>query len=413
MRKLLYIFVIFASLCVSCETESVYSGSDSVRDNLGVYEQTTIMYFMGTSLKSSYFDVYNIPDAQSAVAAGALGSNGRLLVFMPNSSGYADLYEMYESGGECKCEVVATYDSNESLDQDRMVDVIAKSKSFAPANTYNIIFSGHGTGWVSQNHLYLRSVDSSFVDWDAMGSGGGYVTRFVGSNSDGILEIEELREALEQTNTKFGYLLFDMCFMSNVETLYELKDVCSNVIASPCEVMADGFPYKTILPELFTDDGRASDLGGACYAYYDHYLNHNSTPYGAVAWCVTSGLEDVATAMQQINEAGIVSVDIDDLQCYEPLSSHVFCDLGHYVSEACSDETLLAEFESVFDLAFPIEGRWHTAKFLSTLNSSWFPDYINIDDANYTGISTSEPSLKFQDEWVETSWAKATAKAAE
>ncbi len=388
---------------VSCSDED-----DSyvvVRNNSGVVEQTTIMYFMGTSLKSSFFDLYNIPDTQAAVADGALGENGRLLIFMPSNTD-ATLYEIYRTTGGYSIETICTYTSNESLTQDRICDVVAKSQTFAPANTYNLIFSGHGTGWVLSSHTSLRSTVVSDINWDNMGSGT-IVTRYLGSTSDGFMNIEELSGALRLTSTKFGYLLFDMCLMSNIETLYELRDVCDNVIASPCEVMGFGFPYQTVLPELFDDNGKSVDYSGACYAYYDYYTNHYAYPYGAVAWCVTSELEGLASRMKSINESGKESVNSANLQCYESRSSHVLCDLGDYVSQACEDADLLKDFESQLNLSFPVEGRYHTSRFLTTLNG--YAQYVDIASDSNSGVSTSEPSTKYPDEWAETSWAEATA----
>ncbi|MFI3282862.1 MAG: clostripain-related cysteine peptidase [Rikenellaceae bacterium] len=407
MRRAVYLYIMLAGFFVSCVKED--GDVEVARNNSGVVEQTTIMYFMGTQLKSGYFDVYNIPDSQKAVAAGALGGNGRLLIFAPGYSS-ATLYEVYRTSDGYSTETIATYTDgyeykSSSLTQEYIVDVISKSKDFAPANTYNIIFSGHGTGWVLQSHPYLKSVDSSYVDWDMMGSGE-VVTRFMGCSTDGYMEIEELSEALESTGTKYGYLLFDMCLMSNIETLYELKDVCDNIIASPTEVMGYGFPYQTVLPALFSEDGASADCAAACYAYYDYYSNLSSAPSATVAWCVTSKLEELAQKMKQINDAGVNKVDIDDIQCYENLSSNVFCDLGEYVKEASTSSALLEEFESVLGEAFPDSGIYHTTSFCSTLRTS-YGEWIDID--YFSGVSTSEPSEKFQDDWVQTSWAVATA----
>ncbi len=173
-------------------TSCVKDEEEISRDELGCAEQTTIMYFMGTSLRS-YFLNYNIADSKIAVANGALGSNGRFLIFLPSYSG-ATLYELYEEDGVCMSETIASFDSKESLDQDRIIEVITKSQEFAPANTYNMIFSGHGTGWVPSDYPSLKSADLSVVNWEKDESA--VMTRFMGSSSDGYLEVSELREAL-------------------------------------------------------------------------------------------------------------------------------------------------------------------------------------------------------------------------
>lgn len=62
------------------------------------------------------------------------------------------------------------------------------------------------------------------------------------------LNITELKEALEAQQFRFDYLIFDDCFMANIETLYDLRSVIGYIVASPCEVMGDGFPYDRIVP---------------------------------------------------------------------------------------------------------------------------------------------------------------------
>lgn len=408
MKRALYLYILAVTLLVSCQKGDDYA---SPRANMGECEQTTIMYFMGTDLRSTYL-YYNIPDVKSAVAAGALGSKGRLFIYIPGYSD-AELYELYEKDGVCYSESIVEYSSNESLDEGRMTAVLNKVKSFAPAKTYNAIFSGHGTGWVLKDWTDLRVVSSvgGFATTSPQLSFDKEVdspTRYMGVSSDGYMDITELRSALDATSTTYGYLLFDMCLMSNVETLYELKDVCENVIASPCEVMGYGFPYKTVLPELFEDDGATADLNGACYEYYNTYYNKSASdyPYAAVAHCVTSYLDDLADVVRRINEAGVVDVDIDDVQCYEKLPNNIFCDLGDYISQACTDSDLFDEFESVMSRAFPVESRFHTTYFYTGFK--YYSGTVAIDADSYWGVSTSDPSDVLRTDWAQTSWAVAT-----
>ncbi len=398
MRKFLYTYILIVSLFVSC------SNDDGVEiQEVGDAEQTTIMYFMGTSLYSYYNS--NVSDVAAAVADGALGDNGRLFIFWPSYTG-AVLYEFYEDKGVCQREIVESFSSKESLDQDRILEVITKVKNYSPSNQYNLIVSGHGGGWVYSSHPYLKSVGSSYVNWER--DENAMMTRFMGSSSDGFLEIPEFKETLESIGITYGYILFDMCFMSNIETLYDLKDLCDNIVASPCEVMGEGFPYQTVIPQLFTDNGTSSDFSAVCQSYYENYANKSSYGSAAVAWCITSELDDLADAMKQINEAGVDDVDIDDLQCYEKLTNNVFCDLGHYVSKACSDASLVDEFTATMLRAFPLEGRYHTESFYTALSDSY--GWVDID--YYTGVSTSTPSKMFRDEWAETSWALDTVVSA-
>lgn len=417
MRRIIYI-VLFATFFVSCNGFFEYADADystSQREEMEEVEQVTIMYFVGTNL-SYCFSNYNIPDVRKAVSAGVLGDGGRIFVYNASSSYKSTLYEIYQDGDGYDTETLTSYSDSESkltADKSRMAEVLNRVISYAPAARYNVIISGHGTGWVLQSHPDVKSVvgltsvvdSSSDIDWSQMYSGD-VVTRFMGCSEDGYMEIEELREALESTSTKFGYLLFDMCLMANIETLYELRNVCSNIIASPAEVMGIGFPYDGVLPYLFSDGGVSTDYSAVCQTYYEWY-NTTTEFYNSatVSWCVTSYLEDLAQRLKAINEVGVKSVSTSGLQYYERLTNHVFYDLMNYVREASADqdESMYEAFEDVLDQAFPIEGRYHTARFYSG-----FGGWSTINSDNYSGVSTSEPSIMFIDEWAQTSWALAT-----
>ena len=62
------------------------------------------------------------------------------------------------------------------------------------------------------------------------------------------MDLPDLAEVLSPY--RFDYILFDACFMGSVEVLYELRHSARYFIASPAEILADGFPYHLILPYL-------------------------------------------------------------------------------------------------------------------------------------------------------------------
>ncbi len=397
IRKLtLYILtLILISSCIKNNSDDI-----NYRYKIGKVEQTTIVYYIGTSL-GSFFNG-NISDIQTAIAEGGLGNNGRLYVLLANYS-YSTLYELYEEDGVCKKFVVEKFKNNVTLSEDMMLDVIGKVKNIAPANTYNLILGGHGTGWVPYDFPLLKSASTSQITNQTFGTqeveG---LTRFMGSHEDKFMNIEELSDILTKSETTFGYILFDMCFMSNIETLYELRNVCNNIVASPCEVMAHGFPYDEMLKYLFDNDGMSTNYAEVCNAYYNYYNEESSYESGAVAWCNCTELKSLADVVSQINENGVNEVDIKELQCYEMLPYNVFCDFGQYINYACDDLILKLKFEIAMEQAFPINSRLHTDSFYTNLSGS--SGWVDID--YYSGVTTSAPSEKFRHEWSNTEWAK-------
>ena len=58
------------------------------------------------------------------------------------------------------------------------------------------------------------------------------------------MDIKELAKVLG--NYHFEFLLFDACFMSSIEVIYELRNTADYLIASPTEILSNGFPYQHV-----------------------------------------------------------------------------------------------------------------------------------------------------------------------
>ncbi len=372
----------------------------------------------GTDL--SYYFGQNITAIKTAVAQNSLGQ-GRFILFKHSSSTSGALIEYRHDNGACVADTLKTYTGITSLSQDAIVEVIADTKELAPNDSYNLIVSGHATSWVYKDYYASWSkaartgaANSSVedeIDWDAM-STSPIVTRYLGSSSDGLFDIEEFRASLEAANTHFGYILFDECFMSGIETGYELRELCDYIVASPCEIMGAGFPYDTVIPYLFTNNGADFNLTGVCQAYYDYYSSY-SFPSGCVAMTVTSELDALADITLQINSLySDDNVDLDSIQAYERLNGHLFFDFEQYMLAKCEDQTLATQFEAQMELAFPSECRLHTARFFANIGTSasssndYEAYYTTIE--YYSGVTTSAPSERMTSAWQTTSWAEAT-----
>ena len=95
--------------------------------------------------------------------------------------------------------------------------------------------------------------------------------------------------------------------MASIETLYDLRHAVDYVVASPCEIMAAGFPYDRILPHLFADETARAAASGArsCREFWEFYeirLGHDlreRTVGVHLAGTVMSELEGLASAMRR------------------------------------------------------------------------------------------------------------------
>lgn len=374
--------------------------------------QVTLMYFMGTSLGSCYST--NVADAKSAISAGALGEYGRYFYCLPSSYSTTILYEISQDEvGEVVTRQIATYNFNayKSGSLSTVVEAVKSACGFVDGgdNTMNLVLSSHGTAWIStgaSSYSSLMRSDNFVLDrlseWESV-AGAPVQTRYMGGSTDGYMNIADLVTEMESIDEKFGFIIFDSCLMSSVEVLYRLRDFSDYVIASVTEIISFGFPYETVVPNMFTDGGTNFNVQGICEAYYKYYNEDSHYKFGTIAACVTSELEALAVAQKSLSLS--VLSDVSDLQTYDGYSSHVLYDLGDYVNSAVSSTADIDSYTTQFDKAFPPACRLHTEKYIATLGS-----YVEARITYYSGVSTSAPtkSSTYYSEWLNEPWATAT-----
>ena len=369
---------------------------------------TLMFYFFGTSL-SRYFKT-NLEDAALAIETAILGNNNRVLFLRQESKTEAYIGELCFdiNGGECIEQRLMEVELDDSgiISPDRVGEYIATMAEIAPAERYGIIFAGHGQGWIT------RDIVNGDRDVTILGAGhnpwtpalGAEVTRAFGE-SNVQLNIDELAAGIELSGIVLDYILFDACFMSNIEAVYDLRHSANYIIASPCEIMGRGFPYHRTLPYLFKDSGMSTDYIGAAKSYYEYYRDEyvGSSRCGSVAVYDCSKIESLANAtrdvMQTAKQEG--DYDITALQTYEGQRPHQFYDFGEWVGVVATNDDALAAFRK--ELSECVIAKFTLDSFYSAYgNYGTYP--INLDV--YSGVTTSAPSEAYPNGWRTTSWYK-------
>ena len=298
--------------------------------------------------------------------------------------------------------LLKSYDDFAAADPACVQRMLADVEALAPAQHYGIIVGCHGKAWVPANQgalSYSARMSKELEDlWTP--APGALTTRSFGDTGRSI-DITDFAAAVKAQNYRTDYLLFDACFMANIETLYDLRECTDYVIAAPCEIMGQGFPYDRAMPWFFTDGGKGRDLTKVCEAFWNFYMNDATTQSGCISLAVMSEMEGMKEVMRRINAAPKKSY-AEELQSYEGMSSHIFYDLGHWVELACGDAKLKEDFKAQLDKAFPKAARLSTPGFYSAYNGRMNPV------AYYSGVSFSEPSDKYVEENKQTSWYRDT-----
>ena len=377
--------------------------------NVGGTHHALIFYFVGIDL-DSYFGA-NLEAVKRAVDQNILGDNRIVCFRRIGGSGSSDwaISEIYydRAKGCADSRVLKRY---EAPDLSQMELFLSDMVGLVPAETYGLVLGGHGSGWLP------KSIGSGWsTSYSAAGAKlhGNYEnpfgeapredalpTRYFGERTV-MFDLEDISAAMQAVGVEFEYMLFDDCFMSNIESLYALRDAADYIIASPCEIMAAGFPYKTVIPCIFADGG--PDLKGVCRAFYDYYMYEYSYHSACVALTCCSQLEALAEAYAALVAGATNEVDQSTLQYYEGLARHLFYDFGQYAELLSADTWLYKRFEEQFDLAFPPECRFNTPSFYSAFGGRYM---IDID--YYSGVTTSEPADRNIEANRATEWYRAT-----
>lgn len=331
-----------------------------------------------------------------------------------NHETYTRLTEVKKVDGRTKQVLVKEWNPSQTstVDPTFMTEVLTLARQTMNVKQYGLVMSSHGGGWVPSDTYDQYVIEENKLNSqnDAKGASVNVPqTKFFGEDSGAFMEVPQLVQALKAAG-QWQYVIFDACFMSSVEALYDLRSVAPYIVASPAEVMSGGFPYSTMVPLLLGKDNTPTSLENVCRAYMDSYKNSSAT----VALIQTDRLQALADIVKQIN-ANPATVDANKLQGFEGFHPHLYFDFEQYIKAlgANSDNTsLLAKFRTSLGEAVLFEA--HTSSILSGAGSN--KGTVKID--NCCGLTCHVPAPTFtgfsfdfvHEAWLKTDWAKAVTK---
>lgn len=307
---------------------------------------------------------------------------------------------------------VKTYEQDlNSCSYEVLDSVLQYIKGNYPSQNYRLVFWSHGSGWLPPQ----PEADANHSEsWGAkprraFGYDNGLNTV---ANAGSQLSIDDMRRAL----LNFGpvdFILFDACFMQNIEVLYQLRNCTRYIIASPAEVPGEGAPYHQMIGPMFSDSGYVE---GMTDAYYNYYATDQL--YGILLSAVDcSKLEYVASITQPYLEQykeTLLNMDYSNVLNYfkwdyyyrNPYSDYY--DMRGVMKAALSEEdfeTWNAQFSTMF------LSQAHTDHWYSVFNNR---SDNRVDPLQYSGVTMYIPLQKYalRNKWFatgyyETDWAKA------
>ena len=414
IKKLFTLFICSISLAMT------FTGcSEEAFDTDSVNKQTILVFYPWTGSQSSTGLLGYLQNNIDSICDGIIDrkglNNSRVLVFLSDKYNHSTLYDLQYNATTKSVDRVPLkeYEGASYASAEGIADILNEVKTQASALNYALIVGVHGCGWTyasdwSRYPYYARpSVtrprDNNFSGIQFGPDPNAPLTRFFGSVSlaENAMDISTLAEGIRESGLKMQYILFDACYMSNIETAYELKDVTNYMIASGSEIMAAGLPYRSMWSYLNSPTPNYSGIVSTSVNFY----KNSSAPFCNLAAIDCRQVEKLASVMKEINAQYQLSasVSLDSIQHLDGFRPNLFYDLETYVDSLHPSGYLLDQFKS--QLKLTIKASDHTDEAYTCIYSS---DSFKIK--NYCGITISDPSqhsvaIKGKEK---TGWWKAT-----
>ena len=414
IKKLFTLFICMISLAMT------FTGcSEEAFDTDSVNKQTILVFYPWTGSQSSTGLLGYLQNNIDSICDGIIDrkglNNSRVLVFLSDKYNHSTLYDLQYNATTKSVDRVPLkeYEGASYASAEGIADIMNEVKTKASALNYALIVGVHGCGWTyasdwSRYPYYARpSVtrprDNNFSGIQFGPDPNAPLTRFFGSVSlaENAMDISTLAEGIRESGLKMQYILFDACYMSNIETAYELKDVTNYMIASGSEIMAAGLPYRSMWSYLNSATPNYSGIVSTSVNFY----KNSSAPFCNLAAIDCRQVEKLASVMKEINAQYQLSasVSLDSIQHLDGFRPNLFYDLETYVDSLHPSGYLLDQFKS--QLKLTIKASDHTDEAYTCIYSS---DSFKIK--NYCGITISDPSqhsvaIKGREK---TGWWKAT-----
>ncbi len=346
------------------------------------------------------------------VSAGSL--SGRVVVYINTSATEAELYEITYEDDVLAHVPLKTYSGTGYLTAAGVTEILNDVQANAWALNYAMMVGCHGYGWTYKDDWvgeprYAKSqvvlpADESNAKAMGAASGSYPTTRYFGSSDTSYgIDVTEFAEGIAAAGMKMQFIMFDDCYMANIETAYELRDVTNYILASTSEVMAIGVPYQTMWASLATATPAYATAISAFGTFYSAY----AYPYGTLSALDCRKVETLAETMKEINARySFDETQLDSLQVLDGFTTPIFYDLEDYVVHLCANTSLLSDFQSQLDDV--VKAEFHTDSIYSYLSAVTGPKYIPI--STFSGVTVSDPSQNAVaiNGREKTAWWKAT-----
>ncbi|MDH6356723.1 clostripain-related cysteine peptidase [Parabacteroides sp. PF5-9] len=314
------LFVLIFSSCIRDNDDDII-----IKEN----GRTVLVYMVKSDLDYNGHLTNNINQMMAAVEAQGL-NDGHLLIFSSENENRATLFEIKKAkDGKAIKDTIEVYSGKSGVDPETLTLAANRVFKLYPSEQKGLFFSSHGTSWLPTGYVNML--------------------RAFGEENKRQMEINELRNALDNSGNFFDYIIFDACSMGGIECVYELRNNADYIISSPSEILAPGFPYDKIMPLCFKTNVDPSQIAWTFYEHYKTEYNSGKSPYANISVVKTSELENLASAtkaiLETVEETMIYDLPYQDIQVLSYLSrAPELYDIKDAITHLTQEQELLEPF---------------------------------------------------------------------
>lgn len=251
----------FLSLCLLFSGSCTGEPAPAPRPELPT--RTVLVYLAGDN------DLGNISLTPELLREDWHHTDNKCLIYYDAPQAAPKLYALTceRPGSTPVLETVAEYDEENSASPQVFGRVLSDVIREYPSDSYGLIFSSHGSGWLPSGTLSnpTRSIGADRNPGTAGGSAEMEITDFAAAIPDRQLD----------------FIVFEACLMSGVEVAYELRNKTDYILASSAELLVPGYaPVYPAASHYLFDTGLEvpEALGKFADCYFGH-MNALNGPY--------------------------------------------------------------------------------------------------------------------------------------
>lgn len=406
MKKYFFILIAIVFVFAACDKDEEIKHDKLLSQKV---EKTIFVYMPYTGHGSNLYPYFiqNIEDIKSAIKQEGNLDNKYLMILIAKSEDESALIKVQYKKGNCIADTIKKYNNVADLTFNKehwITYILNQVKSYAPAKHYTMIIGSHGMGWLegtrASRAAYIKARKKININENKP------LTRWFGGDAYQT-DTKNLANGIEKSAiNKMQYIMFDDCYMANIEAAYDIKKVTDYLIACPTEIMGFGMPYKKIWKYLSANNPDYKEICSEFYNFYSHYtINGESYAHGTIGVINCKELDNMANIMKSIFALDNSNENLSDkVQIMDGYKPAMFFDFGDYVEKYCKDVTLLAQFNEQLKKLVPYKA--NTPTYYTSLD----PEQPIRDIKHYSGITTSAPSVNsiVKRTWKNSAFYKAT-----